>query len=113
MNKPHCWQILLSTAAVLFILCRVLVFYFFLHHAMLNFTNICKLNTLQLCVCITIITGPTVSIPCKLYVSILNFLNQAICLIEKEMNSCCNLYEYGNLRYLSYFMFSLLKVDKH
>jgi hypothetical protein len=85
-------------------LCRVLVFHFFLHHVMLNFTNICTLNTLQLRIYITIITG--------LAVSILNFLNQAICLIEKEMNSCCNLYECGTLWYLSYFIFSFLKVDK-
>jgi len=98
MNKPHCCQILLSTAAIFFILCRVLVFHFFLHHVMLNFTNICKPNTLQLRVCITILTGLAVSILCKLNVSILNFLNQAICLTEKEMNSCCNLYEYGTLR---------------
>jgi hypothetical protein len=80
-------------------------------------TNICKLNTLQLHVFITIITGLAVSIPCQLYVSILNFLNQAISLIQKEMNSCCNLYEYGTLRYGTlqyqyYFMFSFLKVDK-
>lgn len=87
MNEPHCWQILLSTAAISFIFCRVLVFHFFLHHVMLNFTNICKLNTLQPRVCITIITGLAVSIPCKLYVSILNFLHQAICLIEKEMSA--------------------------
>jgi hypothetical protein len=83
-----------------------------LHQLMLNFTNLCKFKTLRLHICITIITGLAVSILYKLYVLTRNFFNQVIFLTEKEMNSCCNLYDWHTAIPLLFQVF-ILKVDHH